>query len=57
MRDFISILNELKLIDSKLLATRDVVEILASDNANVYDSENCYNLEFEVGKVVFLFVS
>ena len=42
-------LHEFKLIDGKFLTTRDVIESLATDNVQVFDSENSYNLEFEVG--------
>ena len=42
------VLNDYKLIDGKLLTTKDAIEILASDNAIVYDSDNSYNLELEV---------
>lgn len=48
MRGFLLVLNDYKLIDGKLLTTKDVIEILASDNAIVYDSDNSYNLELEV---------
>ena len=48
MRRFLSILNELKLIDGKTLTTKDLVNILAGDNSLVYDSENAYNLDLEV---------
>ena len=47
MRAFINVLNDFKLID-RALKTRDIVEILASDNQLVYDFDNSYNLEFEI---------
>ena len=48
IRDFIVTFNEYKLIDGKILSTRDIVEVFASDNSIVYDSDNAYNLELEV---------
>lgn len=48
MRRFLGVLNQFKLIDGKLLSTRDVVEILACDNPLVFDFEDAFNLEFEV---------
>ncbi len=54
IRDFLMIFNEYKLIDGKLLTTRDVIEIFASDNPIVFDSENAYNLELEV--CIFIWV-
>jgi hypothetical protein len=48
LRRFLNILNEYKLIDATLLTTRDVVEIMASDNSLVFDSEDSYNLELEI---------
>ena len=35
-------------IDGKLLTTRNVVEILASDNPLVFDFDEAFDLEFEV---------
>jgi hypothetical protein len=51
MRRFINVLNEFKLINSKTLTTKNVVEILAADNQLVYDFENSYYLDFEVIKI------
>ncbi len=36
------------MIDGKILTTRNVVEILASDNPLVFDFDEAFNLEFEV---------
>lgn len=47
MRAFVNVLNDFKMIDKKL-KTKDVVEVLAADNQLVYDSDNAYNLEFEI---------
>ena len=41
-------MHEFKLLDGKFLTTRDVIESLATDNCQVFDSDNSYNLEFEV---------
>jgi hypothetical protein len=43
-----TVLNDYKLIDGKLLSSKDLIEILSSDNPIVYDSEGAYNLELEV---------
>ncbi len=48
MRNFMTVLNDYKLIDGKLLSSKDLIEILSSDNPIVYDSEGAYNLELEV---------
>jgi len=48
MRMFLSILSQFKLIDSKTLSTREVIEILASDNPLVFDFDDAFNLDFEV---------
>lgn len=48
MRNFLSILSQFKMIDGKILTTRNVVEILASDNPLVFDFDEAFNLEFEV---------
>lgn len=45
---FLNVLNQFKLIDGKILSTRDVIEILASDNPLVFDFDEAFNLEFEV---------
>lgn len=42
------ILNDYKLLDGKILSSKDVIEIMATDNPIVFDSENSYNLELEV---------
>ena len=49
IRKLLMILDELKLLNGKLLTAKEVVEIMATENPIVYDSENCYNLELEVG--------
>ena len=51
MRVFLNVLKDLKIIDGKTLSAKDVIEILSSDNKNVYDAENAYNLEFEVCQI------
>ena len=51
MRMFLSILSQFKLIDNKTLSTREVIEILASDNPLVFDFDDAFNLNFEVRKV------
>jgi hypothetical protein len=43
-----TVLNDYKLIDDKLLTSKDIVNILSSDNPLVYDSDGAYNLELEV---------
>lgn len=48
MRKFLHILNDLKLLDSKILTSKEVIEIMASDNSIVYDANNSYNLELEI---------
>ena len=48
MREFLMVFNEYKLIDGKILSTKDIIEVFASDNPIVYDSDNSYNLELEV---------
>ena len=48
MRELIYILNEFKMLSANSLRTKDVVCVLASDDENVFDAENTYNLEFEV---------
>lgn len=53
MRMFLNILNQFKLIDGKVLSSRDVIEILANDNPLVFDFDNSFNLEFEVIKFYF----
>lgn len=53
MRKLLMILDELKLLNGKLLTAKEVVEIMATENPIVYDSENCYNLELEVRIPIF----
>lgn len=48
MRDFINMLNEYQLINSKTLSSKDVIRILSFDDPNVQDSEGTFNLEIEV---------
>ena len=48
MRDFINMLNDYGLINSKNLSSKDVIKILSFDDPNVQDSEGTFNLEIEV---------
>ncbi|CAF0869215.1 unnamed protein product [Brachionus calyciflorus] len=48
MRDFLGLLNDFKILDAKLLSTREIIEVMSSDNPIVYDSENAYNLDLEI---------
>ena len=57
MRMFLSILSQFKLIDNKTLSTREVIEILASDNPLVFDFDDAFNLNFEVRKVSLIYIS
>lgn len=48
MRDFLMMLNELSLVNSKQLSTKDIIKILSIDDPNVQDNESSFNLELEV---------
>jgi hypothetical protein len=48
MRDFINILNDYGLINSKNLSSKDVIKILSFDDPNVQDSDGTFYLEIEV---------
>ena len=48
MRKLLNVLSDYKLLDGKPLTSRNVIEIMASDNPLVYDSDGCYNLELEI---------
>jgi len=56
MRGFINVMNDFKLVDRKNLTTKNLIEILASDNQLVYDFENSYYLDFEVLSFEFYFI-
>jgi hypothetical protein len=48
LRKLLNILNEYKIIDSVNLSSKDIIEVMASDNSLVFDSEDSYNLELEI---------
>jgi hypothetical protein len=45
-----TVLNDYRLIEEKFLTSKDIINILSSDNPLVYDSDGAYNLELEVIK-------
>ena len=52
IRDFINIIYDYQLINSKNLSTKDVIKILAIDDPNIQDAEQHFNLELEVRKLI-----
>lgn len=53
MRSFLNILNDLKILDGKLLTTKKVINIMSSDNSIVFDSDNSFNLDVEMSFLEF----
>lgn len=53
MRSFLNILNELKMLDGKLLSAKKVVQVMSSDNPIVFDSDNSFNLDLEMSFLEF----
>ena len=55
MREFMLMLGDLKLVDGKIISSKDIVDVLSCDNALVCDASGCYNLELEVTYFDILF--
>ncbi len=46
-------LGDFKLVDGKIISSKDIVDVFSSDNALVSDANGVYNLELEVNKYRF----